>query len=65
MSQRKKTYTKIQMIDELLDMDRQIIHGGDIFKQAAAMIAEGWPECPVKFSNGNPVVDLRGAGRHG
>lgn len=64
MSQQKKIYTRIQMVDELLKMDKQIIHGGDIFKQAAAMIAETTPDCPVKFANGNPVVDLRGAGRH-
>lgn len=53
------------MIDELLKMDSQVLHGSDVFRQAAAMIAEHTEDCPVKFVNGNPVVDLRGTQRHG
>lgn len=65
MSKLKKTYNRVEMIDELLGMDRQIIDGSDIFKQAACMIAEFTPDCPIMFINGNPVVDLRGNKRHG
>lgn len=63
MSTRKKTYTRVQMVDALLDMNRQIVDGSDIFEQAAAMIAEHTPECPVKFSSGKSVIDTRGSGR--
>ncbi len=38
MSQRKKTYTEQELIDELRAMDAQIIHGSDIFKQCAEML---------------------------
>lgn len=65
MSQTKKKYSRIEMIDELLKMDSQVLHGSDVFRQAAAMIAEHTEDCPVKFVNGNPVVDLRGTQRHG
>jgi len=38
MSQRKKQYSEQELIDELRAMDSQIIHGSDIFKQAADTI---------------------------
>lgn len=38
MSIRKKTYTRDELVVELLKMDSQIIDGSDIFKQAADMI---------------------------
>jgi len=38
MSRRKKTYTRDELVVELLKMDSQIIDGSDIFKQAAEMI---------------------------
>ena len=40
MSQRKQKYTTEQLIDELLKMDAQIIHGSDIFKQCAEQLSQ-------------------------
>ncbi len=38
MSQTKKHYTDSELISALEDMDRQVIHGSDIFLQAANRI---------------------------
>jgi len=38
MSQTQHKYTDQELIDELTAMDAQIIHGSDIFKQAAEKI---------------------------
>ena len=58
MSTRKKSFTRIEMIDALLDMDRQIIDGSDIFKQAAdrTLIVIGRAAPGIDEGTDTPVV---------